>query len=75
MKAKLRLKPHGILRGAQIIEVVWNGRLVCTVAGADGPGVRIISKYIPDTGAMSIDHPEPGVPGVTEIRFDLPPTG
>jgi len=73
LKAELRLKPHSVLPGANVIEVVWNGRLVCTIAGADGPGIRVISKYTPDTGSMSIEPPRAGIPGVVEIRFELPP--
>ena len=75
MKAPLELKPHSVLPGQQVVEVTWNGRLVCTVTGADGPGVRIISKYTPDTGSMDFEAPKAGVPGAVEIRFELPPVG
>ena len=75
MKARLELKPHSVLPGQQVVEVTWNGRLVCTVVGADGPGVRLISKYTPDTGSMVFEAPQPGVPGAIEIRFELPPVG
>ena len=33
MKARLELKPHSVLPGQQVVEVTWNGRLVCTVVG------------------------------------------
>jgi hypothetical protein len=75
MKARLELKPHSVLPGQQVVEVTWNGRLICTVVGADGPGVRIISKYKPDTGSTVFEAPRPGVPGAVEIRFELPPVG
>lgn len=45
MKAELRLRPHAILPDAHTIEVWHGGRWVCTVAGADGPGVNIISRF------------------------------
>lgn len=45
MKAELRVKPHSVLPGVQIIEVWHDGRFVATVTGADGPGVRVISKH------------------------------
>lgn len=45
MKAELRLAPHEVLPGQNSIEVWWNGEMIAVVAGADGPGVRVISKY------------------------------
>ena len=76
MKSELRLKPHSVLPGANVIEVVWNGRLVCTITGADGPGVRIISKFISqENPECSVEPAEPGNPGAMEIKFRLPPVG
>ena len=62
MKTILRLAPHSVLPGANVVELWHDGRLIGTVAGADGPGVRIISKY-----AAQVD-----VAGdmVTEVRID-----
>lgn len=71
MKAELKLKPHSMIPGAQVIEVWWGNRLVCTVAGADGPGVRIFSKHPLDTGLIQIEAPESGNPGVVEVKFEL----
>ena len=45
MKSELRLTEHKVLPGEHTVEVWHDGRLVCTVVGADGPGVRVISRY------------------------------
>lgn len=45
MKTQLRLGPHTVLAGAQVVEVWYGDVLIATVTGADGPGVRIISKH------------------------------
>jgi hypothetical protein len=45
MKSELRLCPHKVLPDTRIIEVWHNGQMIATVAGTDGPGVRIISKH------------------------------
>jgi hypothetical protein len=52
MKAQLKLAPHSELPGEQVVEVHFAGQLVCTVTGADGPGVRIISKHLPQVDVM-----------------------
>lgn len=44
-KSQLRLKPHNYLPGEQLIEIWWDGKFIGTVTGADGPGIRVISKY------------------------------
>ena len=75
MKARLELKSHSVLLGQQIVEVTWNGRLVCRIVGTDGPGVHLISKYTLDTGSTVFEAPRPGVPGAVEIRFELLPVG
>ena len=45
MKTILHLAPHSVVPGATIVELWHDGRLIGTVAGADGPGVRIVSKH------------------------------
>jgi hypothetical protein len=45
MKTELRIKPHAFLPGQTIIELWHEGQLIGTVAGADGPGVRIVTKH------------------------------
>lgn len=44
-KSKLKVDPHHLLADDQVVEVWHEDELVATVYGADGPGVRIISKY------------------------------
>jgi hypothetical protein len=50
MKTQLRLVPHLVLPDAQVVELWHDGTLIGTVVGADGPGVRIISKYLRNSG-------------------------
>jgi hypothetical protein len=65
MKTELRLAAHLIVPGAVVVEVWYAGALIATVAGADGPGVRIISKhgfapvrvYAPDVCEIKIPIP------------------
>jgi hypothetical protein len=45
MKSELRLQPHTVLPGKYAVEIWYDGKLIGTVTGADGPGVRIISKH------------------------------
>lgn len=44
-KSKLKLKPHALIEDQEAMEVWHEGTLVATVYGADGPGVRVLSKY------------------------------
>jgi len=45
MKTELKLAEHSTIPRAQVVEIWWNGRMVGQITGADGPGVRVISKY------------------------------
>lgn len=70
MKAELRIAPHTVLN-ASVIEVWYGGKLVCTVTGADGPGIRIISKHVVG-GKPSVKVEETKwqvSPGVVEVMF------
>ena len=57
MKTELRLRPHTITPSSTIVEVWHEGRFLATITGADGPGVRIITKHLikavagPDDGS------------------------
>jgi len=44
-KSNLRLGTHQILPENQMIEVWYEGILIASVYGADGPGVRVITKF------------------------------
>lgn len=61
MKTELRPAHHSIT-GVTILEVWHDGKLIGTIAGIEGPGVRIISM-----GPMHVVHVE-GTPNVVEVR-------
>jgi hypothetical protein len=45
MKAELRLGKHSEIPGQAVFEVWFAGRFIGQVTGADGPGIRFLSKY------------------------------
>jgi hypothetical protein len=45
MKAELRFVEHTQLPGQCVIEVRYDGKLIGWVCGADGPGIRFISRH------------------------------
>jgi hypothetical protein len=48
MSSELKLKQHEVQEvrpGQNVVEIWFNGQFIGTVTAADGPGVRIISKY------------------------------
>lgn len=46
MKSELRLVPHyGEKKGSNVAEVWFEGEFICAVYGADGPGLRVITKH------------------------------
>lgn len=45
MKTALILCQHATLPDQQMVELWHNGQLIGAVYGADGPGLRIISKH------------------------------
>lgn len=71
MKSELRLQPHSVIPDACVIEVWYDGKLIATVAGADGPGVRVITKHKlyahPQEAACVM--PE-NLPNVMEVSID-----
>jgi hypothetical protein len=44
-KTELRLAPHRVMEGEQVIEVWHGGKMIATVTGRDGPGVRVITRH------------------------------
>lgn len=68
MKTELRLKPHYVLPGPQIVEIWHDGKLIGTVTGADGPGVRIISKYFLEPQTIAPANPASIVEVLVHIR-------
>lgn len=58
MKTELIVAPHEFTPGANVIEIWHDHKFLGQVTGADGPGVRIISKHsmvIIDMGGMMIE--------------------
>lgn len=47
-KTKLVLDQHSVLKGENVIEVWYQGDMIATIAGADGAGIRIISRHVTD---------------------------
>jgi hypothetical protein len=45
MKTELRAEKYSVQAGQTIIELWHDGYFIGTVAGADGPGVKIITKH------------------------------
>lgn len=45
VKSQLRLQPHSIHPGSNVVEVWHEGKFIATVTGSDGPGVRVITKH------------------------------
>ena len=44
-KSKLKLDPHNLRAGDMTVEVWYKDELVAAVYGADGPGIRIVTKH------------------------------
>lgn len=68
VKAKLQLSKHRILESENTIEVHYDGKLLCIIYGADGPGIRIISKHIVDGSEFSWGLVSQN-PGVVEVMI------
>ena len=66
MKTELVPVPHSVLPGVFILEIWHDGQFIATVTGAEGPGVRVISKH--DMTTMILE----GVPNVVEVRIKAP---
>jgi len=64
MKAELRFVPHEVIHGQQVVEVWFDGKLVAAIYGADGPGVRVVSRF-----PMSVEVVNDALK-VVEVRID-----
>ena len=45
MKSKLRLQSHSVATGENVIEIWHEGTFLATIAGDEGPTVRIVTKH------------------------------
>jgi hypothetical protein len=67
-KSELKIVPHYIHPEQNVVEVWYEEKLVATVYGSDGPGVRVISKH-----PMDIIRGGLRTPGnVIEVRIEPP---
>jgi hypothetical protein len=66
MKTELRLSPHALIAGQQVVEIWHDGKFIGEVTGADGPGVRVISKH-----PLMSSH-EDGMPEVVSVTIATP---
>lgn len=44
-KSEFKIVPHLLIPDTVVIEVWHNEEFIATVAGADGPGIRVITKH------------------------------
>ena len=65
MKTELLIKDHDVLPGAKVVELWYDGKLIGCVYGADGPGVRVVSKH----GMLSRLVGPISPPFTTEVRI------
>jgi hypothetical protein len=73
MKTELRLSDHQVLPGAKVVELWHDGLFIGQVVGADGPGVRIVSKYLTNNSEDIVIVVEP-IP-VLEVKLRHPRRG
>ena len=57
MKTELKFGPHFINAGESMVEVWYGDRFIASIYGADGPGIRLISRFpkkvkVPEDGAV-----------------------
>jgi len=65
-KSKLKVVDHKLIPDQQTIEVWYEGKLVAAVYGADGPGIRVITKYPYDIVRGGLGE----IPNVVEVRIE-----
>jgi hypothetical protein len=65
-KTELRLAAHGILPNVLVIELWYEGRLIGTVYGAEGPGFRLMTGGHPE-----LAFAEAVADGVSEVRVAI----
>jgi hypothetical protein len=66
-KSNLKIRDHALYPDQQTIEVWYEGKFVAAVYGADGPGVRVITKYSYDVVRGGLGEE----PNVVEVRIEI----
>lgn len=69
MKSELRLQPHSVTPGTQVIEVLRDGQLIATVVGSE-LGVKVITKHATQ---VVRDGTDPRMPAVDAIDVRIYP--
>jgi len=68
MKTELRLAPHTVIEGANVVEIWHGGQFIGQISGAEGPGVRVMSKH--PVAPLTYTDTTGGIPvRVTEVRI------
>jgi len=67
MKSNFKIADHKLLPDQQTIEVWYEGKLVAAVYGADGPGIRVITKHPYDIVRSGLGE----MPNVVEVRIEI----
>lgn len=66
-KSNLKLSDHLIYSEEKTVEVWHEGEFVASVYGAEGPGIKVITKYPYDVVRGGIGE----TPNIVEIRFEV----
>jgi hypothetical protein len=66
-KSNLKIVDHMLLPDQPMIEVWYEGQLVAAVYGADGPGIRVITKHSYDIVRGGLGE----MPNVVEVRIEI----
>jgi hypothetical protein len=45
MKTELHSKPHSMVPSQTVVEAWHDGKLLATITGMEGPGVKIVTKH------------------------------
>jgi hypothetical protein len=68
MKTELRFRPHASNSHQNVVELWHNEEFIGTITGAEGPGVRVITKH--SIQATTVLEDDAGV-NVLEVEITL----
>jgi len=69
VKSVLQIRPHSLLSDANVVAIWYGDELIATATGADGPGLRVISRYPLEIG--KVEKTPTFLMNLTEVRVDL----
>lgn len=64
--SRLQVRRHGLVDAHNVIEVFHKGEFIAAIYGADGPGIRIISKHNP--ASVKTEHDGALIVGVIPLN-------